>query len=131
MRLVVVACLLLALLVARLAYTAWRRRLASDRRLLPAVPASLLGNGERTWVVFTTPYCASCEPVTRRLEVTDPHADVVVVDAGVDPELADAFGVKTAPTVLLADRTGRVLHRLVGASAVEAHLESGYVRRPA
>ena len=131
MRLLVVACILLALLVARRAHLAWRRRLASDRRPLPSLPPSLVEGADRTWVVFTTPYCANCGPVTERIRNADPGAGVVTLDAGRHHELARAFHVRAAPTVVLADAEGRVLHRLVGAPAVDAYLGGDYVRRPA
>ncbi|HEX2063291.1 MAG TPA: thioredoxin family protein [Acidimicrobiales bacterium] len=84
-----------------------------------------MGQGERTWVVFTAPYCASCGPVTEQLRAAYPEAEVVTVDASRDTGLADAYSVRSAPTVLLADASGRVQARLVGARAV-----AGYVRSP-
>ena len=131
MRLLVVASLVAAVLLARWAHRAWRRRLASDQGPLPSLPSWLVGGTDRTWVVFTTPYCASCGPVTERLRRADPDAAVVTLDAGSHPDLARAFHVRAAPTVLLADATGRVLSRLMGAPAVDAYLADRYVRRPA
>ena len=43
-----------------------------------------------------------------------------------EPRLADDFRIKSAPTALLADATGAVQTRLVGADAVR-----DYVRSPA
>jgi thiol-disulfide isomerase/thioredoxin len=124
-RLVVVMVVLFAVaLVARL-YRQWRAGLVADRPEHPLVPASLREGADRTWVVFTSPYCATCGPVADRLQRTDPDARVVKVDATREPRLADAFSVRSAPTVLLADAEGRVQARLVGADAVE-----NYVRSP-
>jgi hypothetical protein len=89
------------------------------------VPAPIVEGAERTWVVFTTPYCASCGPVTERLRASDPEARIVTVDATEDPGLADAFAVRRAPTVLLADAAGNVQARLVGAAAVESYVKAG------
>ena len=89
------------------------------------MPASLLSPGEGTWLVFTTPYCATCGPVEERLRQADPARPVVRIDATREPNLAQAFHVRRAPTVLLADGEGEVKARLVGPEAVEA-----YVRIP-
>lgn len=118
-RLLVVVALLAGFALARAAYRAWRRRLAADDAPVPRLPGSLVDGADRTWVVFTTPYCASCGPVTERLRAGDPAANVVTVDATAAPDLADAFRIRSAPTVLLADRDGDVQARLVGAAAVE------------
>ena len=105
----------------------WRRRQASLQHGPapadhPPVPAALLDGADRTWVLFTTPLCAMCGPVEERLRATEPDANVVKVDATRRPDLAGAYSVRSAPTVLLADGEGRVQARLVGAAAVEQYL---------
>jgi hypothetical protein len=105
------------LLVTRL-YRAWRAGVIADEPHHPLVPASLRHGAERTWVVFTTPYCASCGPVEVSLREADPDARVVRVDASREPLLADAFRIRSAPTAVLADAEGKVQLRLVGADAV-------------
>lgn len=119
--LVVVAVLLMLALAKRL-YRQWTARIRDDRGAVPVVPARLLGDSDRTWVVFTTEYCATCGPVKERLSQRDPQAHVVTVDVGQDPALAAAFRIRSAPTVIEADRRGRVLSRLVGAEAVSGRL---------
>lgn len=118
--LLVIVLLFAILLVARL--YRWRR--ARLGRMIPAgghpfVPTGLRAGAERTWVVFTTPYCAACGPAEAQLRSADPSARVVRVDATREPYLADAFAVRRAPTALLADASGSVQERLVGAEAVE------------
>ena len=121
---VVVLLILFAVaLVARL-YRRWRMGVEAERPDHPVVPASLLAGAARTWVVFTSPYCATCGPVADRLQASDPGARVVKVDATREPHLADAFSVRSAPTVLLADGEGRVRARLVGAEAVDDYVTS-------
>ena len=108
-----------------LAPVLWRRRqrsIAAGPAEHPPVPRSLLDGSDRTWVLFTTPWCASCGPVEERLRASDPDARVIKVDATREPELAGAFSVKSAPTALLADRDGRVQARLVGAAAVDRYV---------
>lgn len=125
MRPFVVLALLVLFWEARRRYRAWRRAVEGERRPTPDVPAELVAGAERTWVVFTTPACATCGPVAERLRRDDPGARVVTVDATAEPLLAGAFHVRSSPTVLLADGRGRVQARLVGAAAVD-----GYVRNP-
>jgi thiol-disulfide isomerase/thioredoxin len=90
----------------------------------PARLVDLTAGAERTWVVFTTPFCATCEPVKARLAAADPSARLVAVDATEQPALADAFRIRTAPTALLTDADGNVLERLVGPSAVDAYVSA-------
>ena len=121
-RAIVVIALLFLFALAKRLYGQWRNRLREERRPHPRLPAELLEGSDRTWVVFTTPYCASCEPVKARLAGSDPGARMVTVDATREPVLAEAFHVRTAPTALLADRHGRVSTRLVGMAAVSDYL---------
>jgi hypothetical protein len=123
-RALVVVALVLGLALARRLYLQWRAGLQNERRDHPSIPRALLDGAPRTWVVFTTPYCASCGPVEERLRQSDPESRVVKVDATRQPALADAFHVRSAPTVLLADHEGTVQARLVGASAVENYISA-------
>jgi hypothetical protein len=119
--LVAVVVVFAIVLVARL-YRGWRARAqAADAPPghHPLVPDSLRAGAERTWVLFTSPYCATCGPVEERLRASDPGARVVRVDATREPLLAKAFHVRSAPTAVLADADGRVQARLVGSQAVE------------
>jgi hypothetical protein len=118
----IVFVLLFAVALGTRLYRQWRAGLQNDRPEHPLLPASLLDGSGRTWVVFTSPYCATCGPVAERLRASDPAARVVKVDATREPHLADAFSVRSAPTVLLADGDGRVQARLVGAEAVQDYL---------
>ena len=124
MKLLVVAAIVVGLVIGRRVYVQWQARLQRHPSTSPRVPSELLGDADRTWVVFTTPYCASCGPVKEQLAAEDPMADVVTVDATREPHLADAFAVRSAPTVLLADATGAVRARLVGAPAVRDYLSA-------
>ena len=119
---VIVVLLLFAVALAARLYRQWRARLQAAQPEHPTMPASLWEGSERTWVVFTSPFCATCGPVSERLQESDPGARVVKVDATREPHLADAFSVRSAPTVLLADGQGRVQARLVGAEAVEEYV---------
>jgi hypothetical protein len=122
MRLVVVACMVALFVVARMV----RARHARVPRAEPGtrLPERLLGPARRTWLVFTSPYCASCGPVAQRLEAADPEASVVTVDATREPELARALSVRSAPTAFLADADGEVRARVVGAAAVDSYVRS-------
>ena len=73
-------------------------------------------------MIFTTPMCVSCGAIEAELHTAYPDDVVVKVDATEEPQLAERYRVRRAPTVLHADRSGRVLLRLVGADAVRAHV---------
>lgn len=121
-RAVIVVGILVAIAMAARLYRSWRGHVQTEQPEHPLVPASLLAGASRTWVVFTSPYCATCGPVEARLRASDPQARVVKVDATQEPDLADAFSVRSAPTVLLADGGGNVTARLVGAEAVDSYV---------
>jgi hypothetical protein len=121
---VIVLVLLFAVALAGRLYRSWRAGIRDERPEHPLVPDSLLAGAARTWVVFTSPYCATCGPVEARLRASDPEARVVKVDATREPHLADAFSIRSAPTVLLADAAGHVTTRLVGAEAVETYVSA-------
>lgn len=115
----------LVVLVVAAATLGWRRYQAHVQRgpaTHPRVPFPLIAGSARTWVVFTTPYCANCGPASERLREADPVANVVTVDAARERELAQAFSVRSAPTMLLADHEGEVQARLVGVEALERYL---------
>ncbi len=121
-RLLVVAVLLAAFAVAPLLYRHRMRRLQVQPVDGASLPGHLLEGAHRTWVLFTTPWCATCGPVEERLRAHDPGARFVTVDATREPDLAGAMGVRSAPTVLLADGDGRVRTRLVGPEAVDRYV---------
>ena len=121
---IVVVLLLFAVALAARLYRQWRSGVQTAQPQHPPVPPSLRAGAERTWVVFTSPYCATCGPVAARLEAHDPGARVIKVDATREPHLADAYSIRAAPTVLLADGDGRVQARLVGADAVEEYVSA-------
>lgn len=101
-----------------------RARHADEQRgtaTLPTVPAALRGGGA-AWIVFTTPTCVACRTVTELIAQARPDDLVVTVDATADPDLADRWEVRRAPTTLRCDAEGNVLARLVGADAVRRHL---------
>ena len=76
----------------------------------------------RTWVVFTTPYCATCRPLMDEIRRVLPGDGVVGVDATEHPELTHELGVRRSPTVFEVDGTGRILDRMIGAEATRARL---------
>jgi hypothetical protein len=121
-RLLIVAAVVVLCLAGRWAYTRRQARLAGDDRPVPRIPDDLLSDRPTTWVVFSTPYCASCGPVADMLRHAEAASGVVMVDATKHPDLADAFRVRRSPTVLRADRAGTVDLRLVGPEAVRDHL---------
>lgn len=121
-RLLVVAALVAAFALAPTLHRRRQRRLERQPFDGPALPERLVGGSPRTWVLFTTPWCATCGPVEERLRAHDPGARIVTVDATEERELAGALGVRRAPTALLADQRGHVRTRLVGPEAVDRYV---------
>ena len=121
-RAVIVILILCAVALAARLYRSWRAGVQDHQPVHPRIPQTLLAGAARTWVLFTSPYCATCGPVEARLRAWDPDARVVKIDATREPDLADAFSIRSAPTVLLADGVGNVTARLVGADAVAAYV---------
>ena len=117
-RLLVVLAVVGGVLALRLALH--RRRRWSGSAALPGArfPSRLIQGAERTWVVFTSPYCASCGPVLDHLRTVDPTARVVTVDASRELGLARDFAVRRAPTVFEADDRGQPVRRLDGVDAL-------------
>ena len=107
--------------VVVLAKRVLHQKMAARRRTRPSaaamLPGTITAGRNRTWVLFTTPYCATCSKVEAQLAKHDPSTAVVRVDATRDTDLADLFAIKTAPTLLLAARNGSVLGRYVGTEA--------------
>ena len=101
--------------------------LPGDLRAATAAAEPTSGQPARprpTWIIFTTPLCVSCNAVQADLERHFPHHDVRKVDATDRPDLADLYGVRRAPTTVLADTTGRIVERLVGPEAVRDFIGS-------
>ena len=120
-------------LAAVVGIVAWwyRRRVDQDANVggasagtaWPVVPADRLDDDTScTWLVFTTPWCASCDAVKAAIAEAVPHHGVRTIDATVEIDLGEAYDVKRAPTTLLVDRHGLVLERLVGPEAVRDFL---------
>lgn len=115
-----IAVLFIVFLVV-LAKRMLHQKMASRRRTRPSaaatLPTTITAGRNRTWVLFTTPYCATCAQVEAQLAKHDPSTAVVRVDATRNTDLADRFAITTAPTLLLAARDGSVLGRYVGTEA--------------
>lgn len=124
MRIIVVVALLAVFAVAKVWYDRRSASLADRSSLdLPSLPDRLRGPG-RTWIVFATEYCATCGPVTERLQSLHPDDTVRKVMVEHESGLADEFAVRTAPTLLEVDATGAVVHSVAGAEAVLRHLDA-------
>jgi hypothetical protein len=91
---------------------------------LPAEVRGPAGDGSRnTWVLVTSPLCATCGPAEQRLREVDPGAHIVKVDAAERPDLARRLRAQAAPTLLLAGVDGRVRERVIGPVAVSRRLD--------
>lgn len=122
-RLLLVVALTLVVLAAARAYRLWQERERNvDPLELPVLPSELRG-ANATWIIFTTPFCATCGPVKERISRLDPTADLLEVDVSDRPDLAELYRVRTAPTILFAAANGRIQARFVG-NVPDAELET-------
>jgi thioredoxin 1 len=88
------------------AWQLWRRPPARlDRVDLPA-----LGLGGPAVVQFTSATCGPCKAAAPRLAEAAGRAGVefTQVDVGERPDLAHEYGIRTLPTIVVADPGGRV-----------------------
>lgn len=121
-RVLAVLAVLSLLAAARPLLTRSRRR--ADDAALPdehLVEHAVVG-AARTWIVFTTPYCATCGPVIDEIGRSFPDDGLVTLDASEHHALADRLGVRRSPTVFEIDAEGSVVSRTIGAEATRAHL---------
>jgi len=80
--------------------------------------------GSPLWLVFTTEFCAVCPRVVEQISTQRPNESVVVLNVAEHLDLASAYKVRRAPTVVRADAEGMVIVRLSGADAVRAELDA-------
>ena len=114
---------ILALLVAARPVLTRLRRLEAGAALPDVdLPDHVVPGAPHTWVVFTTPYCATCGPLIEEIEAALPHDGVVAVDATDHPDLTSRLGVRRSPTVFEIDPSGRIVDRMIGADATRSRL---------
>jgi thioredoxin 1 len=89
-----------------------------QRRQQARATAAFEPTGKRTILYFRSDACAPCATQTRFLEmVRGQFGDEIAIekiDAEVDREAAERFGVFTLPTTLVLDAAGRVRHTNYG-----------------
>lgn len=83
------------------------------KRVTPADPLLAgLALDRPTIIYFTTPGCMTCktaqQPALQRVQqALDGRLQIVQIDASEQPEVASRWGVQTAPTTFILDRTGQ------------------------
>jgi thiol-disulfide isomerase/thioredoxin len=117
------AVALAVLLLAALAFGAWRRRVDGRSRAVRGgehLTAADLGaplGEEATLLQFSAPVCAPCRAAHRVLSAAADAAPGVVhleLDAGEHLELTRRLGVMRTPTVVVLASDGRVVARASG-----------------
>lgn len=64
---------------------------------------------------FHSPLCGACKSMTPEMRAwAEEDARIRVIDGGINPELARAFGVRVTPTVIVV-RDGQIARVLLGA----------------
>ena len=82
----------------------WERRLGRGSVVTPGL------------TVIVTPTCLICPDTIAALHQADPELDMRILDATVDD--VSAYGVRSAPTVVVADRSGTIRLRRTGRASV-------------
>lgn len=90
------------------AYALWKR---PPGRRLQRLDLRDLGVYGPAVVQFSTRYCAPCKTARPHLIAAAERAGVTYaqVDVGERPEVARRYGIRTVPTIVVAERSGRVL----------------------
>ena len=80
--------------------------------------------GQPIWLVFTNEFCAVCPRVVEQISAQQPADSVIVLNVAEHLDLASAYKVRRAPTVIHAEADGTVVVRLTGAESVRAELDA-------
>jgi len=118
--------LLLLLLVAAvpLGWQLLEVRRAARLRGQPAPEHAEIPREGQALFYFHSPLCGPCRRMTPEMRAwAEEDARVRVIDIGLKPDLARAFGVRVTPTVVMV-RDGRIDAVLLGAHT-RARLEQG------
>lgn len=94
-------------------------------RPLPRFPPELVGDGPRTWVVFTVPDDAASARVLERIRTLDPTTTLHEVDLRREPVLTRGFRVRGAPSVFLVGPDGSVRARLGDGTGLGRYVSRG------
>jgi thiol-disulfide isomerase/thioredoxin len=91
-----------------LGYVLWRRppRRLGDRRL----DLGDLGVAGPAILQFTTAYCAPCRATAPHLlrAAEEGRVNFAQVDVGLRPDVARSYGIRTVPTIAVADHDGKI-----------------------
>lgn len=121
--------LLLALVITGLGVAGWMlfNRISLWRMKAKSVSDPLLANlpaNTATIVYFTTPFCAPCKtlqaPALAELKgELDQSIQIVQIDASAQPDVADRWGVFSAPTTFVLDQHRVLRHINRGVASAE------------
>lgn len=65
--------------------------------------------------VFTAPWCTSCKVLKKALAATALSANLTFIDIDDDPQLANDYGIRALPTLVLLDENSAEIKRATGA----------------
>lgn len=105
--LVRLATVLGILAVSYALFLLWKR----PSRRLRGLDLELLGVSGPAIVQFSTQYCSPCKAAAPHLRATAEETNLTFaqIDVGERPEIARRYGIRTVPTIAVADRGGRVI----------------------
>lgn len=73
---------------------------------------------QRTIYRFTAAWCQPCKMLAKNLEMAEVIMPIEVVDIDVHTETAEAFGIRSVPTLVLVDGE-KEISRLIGVKTVD------------
>ena len=66
---------------------------------------------------FTASWCGPCKSLAQNLEIANLNMPIEVVDIDVHPELAQEYGIRGVPTLVMLEENNEV-KRVVGSKTV-------------
>ena len=76
-------------------------------------------------IKFSADWCPNCKPLAKLMDGMDIPIEVQQVDVDKEPEIAQQYGIRGVPTLLLVDDEGKELRRIVGMTTAE-HIKDLY-----
>ena len=75
------------------------------------------------YLYFSAPWCTPCKQLAPKMELVAEKITVEKILVDTNVEIAQKYGIRSIPTVVLIDENGIELERFVGVNPVEFYLK--------
>jgi thioredoxin 1 len=75
------------------------------------------------YLYFSAPWCTPCKQLAPKMELVAEKITVEKILVDTNVEIAQKYGIRSIPTVILIDENDVELERFVGVNPVEFYLE--------